>query len=113
MAKRILRCSSKTTSETLLGGLGWWSLHARRNYKKLLYWFHLLSLDNSRLIKRVYLVTKEKRVAGSWTSFINKLLVKYGVEFLWGNEHLVYNLDGRGNLEAKSIEDHRRFWKSW
>ena len=35
MAKRILSCSSTTTREALLGELGWWSLHTRRDTRNL------------------------------------------------------------------------------
>ena len=46
MAKKILRCSGMSKREALLGDLGWWTLQGRRNLKKLLYWFHINTLDN-------------------------------------------------------------------
>ena len=52
MAKRILRCSTMTQKEAMLGDLGWCSLQARRNLKKLVYWFHIVTLDNKRLLKK-------------------------------------------------------------
>ena len=33
--RRLLRCSSKTTNEAVLGELGWWRLATIRDYKKL------------------------------------------------------------------------------
>ena len=32
--KRLLRCSSKTTNEAVLGELGWWRLRTVRDFKK-------------------------------------------------------------------------------
>ena len=78
-----------------------------------MYWLHVLSLDDSRLLKKVYLVTSSSEKKESWTSLIHRLLVSYGIGHLWGQEHLIYNLDGKGNLEAKNISDHQRFWKRY
>jgi len=113
MARRILQCSSMTTKEALLGELGWWTLHARRNYKKLKYWYHIMTLGNDRNPKRVYLVTRSTEAPGSWATYINKLLVQYGVGHLLDNDHLLFNLDGKGNLESKSVDEHKRFWNSY
>jgi hypothetical protein len=90
MAKRILRCSSTTTREALLGELGWWSLHTRRDYKKLIYWYHINTLPNDRYPKRVYMVTKNTNATGSWANYIHKILVKYGVGQLWENDQVIF-----------------------
>jgi len=58
MAIRILRCSSMTTREAMYGELGWWTLQSRRNFNKLMYWFHVVTMDDSRLVKKVYIVTQ-------------------------------------------------------
>ena len=49
MAKRILRCSPFTTREAMYGDLGWWTLEGRRNYKKLVFWYNLMTLGDERL----------------------------------------------------------------
>ena len=47
---------STTCRETLLGELGWFKLQARRDIRKLIYWYHLMTLDNNRIIKKIYLI---------------------------------------------------------
>ena len=52
--RRILRCSSKTTSAAVRGELGWWKLSTRRNFLMLKYWVGVLLMSESRLVKKVY-----------------------------------------------------------
>src|SRR6185437_997067 len=54
MGRRLLRCSSKTTLLAIQGDLGMWSLRGRRDLKKLVYWGNLMSLEDTRLCKLVY-----------------------------------------------------------
>ena len=46
MCRRLLRCSSKTSKDVLVGELGFLSLSARRDLKKLIFWFKVLLLPN-------------------------------------------------------------------
>src|SRR6185437_11594328 len=48
MGRRILRCSSKTTLAAIQGDLGLWSLRARRDLKKLVYWGKVVGMENRR-----------------------------------------------------------------
>ena len=32
---------------------------------------------------------------------------------MWDDEKLLFNLDSKGNRGAKSLEEHKRFWKRW
>ena len=78
MGRRILHCSSKTTTEAILGDLGFWSLRARRDLKKLLYWFKILSLPEDRLLKQSYRMSKTQcHKKKNWVSTIYKLVLKY------------------------------------
>ena len=108
MGRRILRCQSKTSNEAVLGDLGWISLQARRNLKKLIYWRKIISLPETSLVKKTYLYSKESKKQRSWANGVKKLLSQYNVDTLWNNTE---NLDGRGNGESKSTGDHLRFWK--
>src|SRR6185312_10747005 len=45
-------------------------------------WYHIMTLGNDRNPKRVYLVTRSTEAPGSWATYINKLLVQYGVGHL-------------------------------
>ena len=113
MAKRILRCSRFTTREAMYGDLGLWTLRGRRDYKKLVFWFNLVMLDDSKLKKKVYIVTKLTGKDTCWAKSLRPILEFYGLDYLWSNEKLLLNLDGKGNLESKSISDHKRFWKRY
>jgi hypothetical protein len=113
MAKRILRCSSKTKREAMYGDLGWWPLQARRDLNKLKYWFHLITLDGDRLLKKIYIVTKRTAKPSSWAMSIKKILTKYQLGHLWNDEKLVYNLDNKNNLGATTILAHRKFFKRY
>ena len=109
MGKKILRCTLHTSNEAIYGDLGWWSLEARRNYKKLVYWYHLETLENNRITKRVYLLSKNNNKSTGWAVTIHKILSLYGLQRLYDNPRNLYNLDGKRNNEAKSITDHCRF----
>jgi hypothetical protein len=113
MCRRILRCSSKTSKDVLVGELGFWSLKARRDLKKLLFWYKVLLLPNTRIIKQALAMSCASQKAKAWGPRIKIFLVKYNLVHLWSNNMLLYNLDGKGNLEAKTDKDHRRFWKSY
>ena len=68
--RRILRCSSKT-SKLAMRELGLWSLQARRDLKMLVWWFKVVNMDNSRLIKQVYNTGKQLHIStkkANWTS---------------------------------------------
>jgi len=59
MGRRILRCHGKTTNEAVLGELGWWKLQTRRAFLKLKYWIKLSLMDDSRLVRKVYLMSRD------------------------------------------------------
>ena len=44
---------------------------------------------------------------------IRKLLNLYRVPNVWKDPTLLLNLDNRGNNEAKTNADHKRFWKKY
>ena len=61
-----INCSSKTTHDAVRGDLGWCTLQGRRSYRKLVYWFHIVTLDDNRILKQVYLMTKANGKSTSW-----------------------------------------------
>ena len=89
MGRRILRCNGKTTNEAVLGELGWWRLQTRRDYCKLKYWIRILCMDETRLVRDVYKMSKEKYMKEgrrNWCRSIHKLAVRYKLDNLWNNE---------------------------
>ena len=120
MARYILRCSAMTTKEALLGELGWWSLRAQMDLSRLCYWFHLLTISDSRLLRQAYLYSRSflncKKT--NWANTTKKILAKYHTDDnklldLWYQEDRIWNIDGKGNGEAKSIAAHKRFFKQY
>src|SRR4051794_7982348 len=97
----------------LLGDLGLWPLQARRNYIKMKFWFNLMTLDNNLLRKKVYLITRDNGKKTSWASYIRQLLEQYTLSNLWDDPQSIFNIDGHGNSESKSLKDHKNFWKSF
>jgi hypothetical protein len=112
MARRILRCSTKTTKEAVLGELGLCTLRSRRDLKKLIYWIHVLSLPDTRFLKQAYLFSRSKKKK-NWARSIRDILHKYNLSDLYSDESKIWNLDGKGNAEAKSVQDHKRFWRQF
>jgi hypothetical protein len=111
MGRRILRCHGKTSNAAVLGELGWWKLRTRREFIKLKYWINILLMDDSRLVKRVYRISKQAFVdkgTNNWCSQIHKLAFKYQVGFLWEDETLVCPPE---NKEAKtSNQQLKAYW---
>jgi hypothetical protein len=115
MGRRLLRCSSMTTKQAIQGELGLWSLQGRRDFKKLMYWMKLVLMDDNRLAKHVYKVSKNmctKRKA-NWASTIRNILGKYELKHLWSDESKVLSLDGHGNHEAKNSKQHVEFFRKF
>ena len=114
MGRRLLRCSSKTTLFAIQGELGLWSLRARRDLKKLVYWGNLMDMEDNRLCKIVYKESKRihlQKSRANWASTIKNILKKYNLVELWRDESKLLDLDGKGNGEAKTPVAHRRFWR--
>jgi hypothetical protein len=54
VGKILLGLSKNTANEVPRGEFGWLSLKARCDFKQLLYWGKLVTMDDSRLVKQVY-----------------------------------------------------------
>jgi hypothetical protein len=115
MGRRILRCHGKTTNEAVLGELGWWTLQARREYLKIKFWIRLCLLDDTRLVRRVYQLSREAYqehyTNRNWCYDLHELLIKYDLECLWGNENFVRH------PEQVPREEHtetrlKRYWET-
>src|ERR1700733_13033813 len=94
MGRRILRCPANTTTVAIRGELGLQTMRSRRDLKKLMYWIHLLTFPDSRLVKHVYLFGKYCNLKSSWCGSIKQILSKYGLSRFWNNNKLLWNLDG-------------------
>jgi hypothetical protein len=89
-ARRILKCTGKTTNGAVRGELGMWKLSTRRSYIMLKYWIGLLFLEDTRLVKRVYNQSRIEYVdrrKNNWAKVIHKLTGKYGLTNIWAEEN--------------------------
>ena len=88
MARRILRCSSQTAIAAMMGDLGWWSLQARRDQRRLIYWGNLVMMPADRLTKIVYLKRREvfQHLPSSWCQQTKQLLNVLGLSEYWNDE---------------------------
>jgi len=92
MGRRILRCHGKTTNEAVLGELGWWKLQTRRAFLKLKYWIKLSLMDNSRLVRKVYLMSRDAYLnqrKKNWSYGVHALIIKYELRELWRDENRI------------------------
>ena len=116
MGRRILRCSSMTSKAAIQGDLGFLLLRTRRDLKKLLYWMKIILMDNNRLVKIMYIYSKQQCIKFkkvNWVSSLKKIVIKYNIKYLWDDETKLFNLDNKGNNESKNDKDHFTFWKNW
>lgn len=108
MGRRILRCSSKTTTAAVLGELGWWELSTRRDLLQLKYWLSILLMEETRLVKQVYNHSKAEFLRngqGNWVKIIYQLVCKYDLEPIWDSEE-----DFRVGQENKTDKEIRQVW---
>ena len=113
MGRRILRCSPFATIAAIRGDLGWWSLRSRRDLKKLIYFCHILSLPEERLLKQAYFMSRDSGRKVNWAGRIKKILAKYGLQAVWEDERKIWDLDGMGNGGARNEMEHQRFIKNF
>jgi hypothetical protein len=93
--RRVLRCSSMTAKLAMQGELGLWTLQSRRDLKMLIWWFNVITTDDSRLIKHIYVTGKQIHLSkkkGNWTSMVKKVLIKYNLKPLWDDEKFSFSL---------------------
>jgi hypothetical protein len=112
MGRRILRCHGKTTNEAVLGELGWWRLETRREFIKLKYWIKLSTMDDSRLVRQVYQLSREayeKKRKNNWCREIHLLLTKYDLLEYWEDETKLRN----PGIDYGSTKKLREYWENW
>jgi hypothetical protein len=112
IGRRILRCHGKTTNEAVLGELGWWRLQTRREFLKLKYWFKVCLMEDSRLVRQVYLASRElfmNQRMHNWCYEVYELVRKYGLLELWENEDLIRYPVGMDVL-VRTLPRVKQYW---
>ena len=90
--------------------LGWWKLSTRGEFCMLKYWVRLCLMDDNRLPRKVYLLSRRQYLEGSqnWCGNIEKILNKYDLALLWLDEHKVKYPDPE-ELKGCNIG---KYWRS-
>ena len=103
----LLGLSKYTSGEVARGELGWLSLKARRSFKQLLFWGKLVTMDNSRLVKQVYLECRKhtENLKGSFCSSVKNTLLELKLGHLWVSE-AVGDLKGWTSFISSAIRSY-------
>ena len=93
--KRVLGVSYSTSNVAVLGDCGRYPLFISYFTKCINFWLKLLNIDNNRLTKKCYLLSKNLDANGrqTWCSKIRLLLCRYGFNIIWQNQ-------GVGNIRV-------------
>ena len=113
MGRSILRCSFKASRPAVTGELGMISLYGRC-YKKLMFWFNLVNLPDSRLIKQVFLESKVKANSRSnWYKRVEGIFKKYNLANIWNDNKLIFKLPGSNirNQNSCNLQQYKDQWK--
>ncbi len=88
VGKTLLGLSKNAAGEVARGELGWLSLKARRDRKQLIYWGKVLSMNESRLAKVVYLRSKDvtDSLKGSFCGSVKRTLLNLKLGHLWNSQ---------------------------
>jgi len=98
MGKRILRCGSRMTEEVVRGELGWERQKARRDEMRLRYWAKIVRMDDDRMVKRIYRVSRnrlereeaeEREIkTKTWCKYTKELMIRLRLEVEWSTEQV-------------------------
>ena len=108
--RKLLAVSGKTASAAVRGDFGWWTMRARRDLKRLSYWGRLCRMKGNRLLRAVYLQSKNRAGRNEWCSQTKQLLVSLGLGHLWQTEQVGGEKDWK-NLVRSCIK--AREQKEW
>ena len=73
--RKLLRVSRKMSDAVVRGELGWWTMRAQRDLKRLVYWARLVRMDDTRLVKIVYRQRREQKIQryNDWCSQVRNI----------------------------------------
>ena len=70
--RKLLNCHSKTGIEFLFSETGTSPITIKISVRRLLYWWHILNVEKSEMIYKVYSAQKLSPVAGDWIEMLDK-----------------------------------------
>jgi hypothetical protein len=95
--RRCLGVGNNVANEVVMGDLGWWSMRARREYLRLVYWGKVVKEKEDGMVGGVYRegrkrIEEGRARKGEWCVETKRLLEKIGLGEVWSTEDV-----GRGN----------------
>ena len=70
--RKLLNCHSKTGVEFLFSETGTIPIQIKIRCRRLLYWWHILSVHKSEMIRKVYTAQKLSPVSGDWVKLLEE-----------------------------------------
>jgi len=80
VAKRILRLSSKTTNEAVLGELGWQEIKFRADQARLFFYHNIMNKNVDNICRNVMLSQLQDTSTNSWLYSLRQILVKLNLQ---------------------------------
>ena len=125
MGRMILEVKQRTSSDVVLGELGWWKMKAERDFRRICYWYHLATMHSSRLPNRIYREGRKRyqlkdregktQAKSDWCLHTAVMMGRYGLSHYWENEQTLKEIspqewreivrDAVGKIEEKEWKE--------
>ena len=95
------------------GELGWWTMRAQRDLKRLVYWARLVRMDDTRLVKFVYRQRREQKIQryNDWCSQVRRTLISLKLGHVWESELVGREQDWKSLVKASLRAREEADWK--
>ena len=110
--KNILSVKPQTSTLAVHGETGRFPLAVRQRINLLKYWFLIMNMENSSIVKNTYLELHKLSADGhyTWCSLIQSILSYHELDHIWNSQSIVNTNKFVNN--AKEFE-HARFIMNW
>ena len=102
--RKLFNCHSKTAKEFIISESGTIPIRFQISGRRLLYWKHILSVDKSELIYRVYLAQKLSPVRGDWITLLEKDKDQFGINLSDEDVKIISKQKFKTFIKQKSTE---------
>lgn len=111
--RKLLRVSRKMSDAVVRGELGWWTMRAQRDLKRLVYWARLVRMDDTRLVKIVYRQRREQKIQryNDWCSQVRRTLISLKLGQVWESELVGREQDWKSLVKASLRAREEADWK--
>ena len=114
MGRAILGVRSSTANEVVMGELGWWTMKARRDFLRLLYWREIVARKKG-LRWEVYQEGRRRigRDKEAWCDYTRKIMKELGLGEYWEKQDVekIHKGEWRVIVGKKMQEKEQEEWK--